>query len=73
VKRSIPFSACTEYNLNHSNWTDAKTNGLASYQCLDEKDFEIEGQFFANSFQYVTINLDMCKNSSKSNVTCKTK
>lgn len=57
--------------FNYPDKDELKFKGIDKYQCLKNKtNLAIGGTFLSNVYQYISISVFPCMNSSKSNVTC---
>ncbi|TNV85532.1 hypothetical protein FGO68_gene3405 [Halteria grandinella] len=65
TKQDLEYAECGDDLFNHDNQTEVKMYGINRLMCFKRKNYSLQGDFYSNTFRYITIKLSKCKVNCK--------
>eukprot|EP00347_Sterkiella_histriomuscorum_P019663 403340763 len=64
VSKNLPFGKCGDAGFKYPNTDEVRDIGILNYNCLQEKTYQIQGNFYQKQFEYVELKLWKCINAT---------
>ena len=64
VSRTLGIDQCGTKYFNYSS-ADTVKYGISDYMCLTENDYELQGDYYSDNYEYLEIKMWKCQNNSK--------
>ncbi|CDW88099.1 accessory gland protein [Stylonychia lemnae] len=71
IIKELKYQKCGDQLFDFPNQQEILSQGISNYNCLTDNDYQFQGNYFSDSFQYLEIKLWKCQNNTKiSNLAC---
>ncbi|CDW89821.1 UNKNOWN [Stylonychia lemnae] len=72
IRKNLKLDKCQDKYFNYTNQSEVVLKGISNYLCTVDDNYQFQGNFYQQNFEYVEIKLWKCLNSS-SPVVCQDK
>ncbi|CDW82837.1 UNKNOWN [Stylonychia lemnae] len=70
TERNLRLDKCQDKHFNFTDQKEVALKGISKYLCAIDDDYQLQGFFYQQNFEFVEIKLWKCQNSSKQAVIC---
>ncbi|CDW87806.1 UNKNOWN [Stylonychia lemnae] len=73
IERNLRLDKCHDKHFNFTDQKEVMLKGISNYLCAIDDDYQLQGYFYQQNFEFVEIKLWKCRNSTESTVICRDK